>query len=242
MLKKIYTRAQNALVQWHFYRCIVCDAPSDRPYDLCSSCLALLPALSNACARCAEPFPFPAEGVVCGKCLQKTPSFDTIQAPWRYEGPIPHLIKQLKFNQKLAVAHVLGNLLAARIQAHYQGSSHYPDVILPVPLHQTRLRTRGFNQALELARPVAKILGRPLLTQNCVRVRNTGEQARLPVALREKNLKNAFTVVKPLVARHVLVVDDVVTTTHTVDAFCTALKKQGAARADVWCCARTPAG
>ena len=92
------------------------------------------------------------------------------------------------------------------------------------------------------ARPAAKILKRPLLVKNCIRVRNTGEQAKLPLAEREKNLKNAFILIKPIHANHVAIIDDVVTTTHTVNALSAVLKKRGIQRVDVWCCARTPLG
>lgn len=240
MFKKIYGWTKSALINWQFYRCMVCQAPSDVARDLCASCLSLFPLCKPACARCAEPLSYTVEPLLCGNCLSKSLPFDSIQALWRYEGIVPHFIGQLKFHQKLAVARVFGELLASAIHKYYKETAIYPEVILPVPLHKARLRTRGFNQAVELARPVATLLKRPLLKDHCIRVLNTKEQAKLPLKEREQNLKNAFILAKPLPARHVLVIDDVVTTTQTVHALSTALKKHGVSRVDVWCCARTP--
>lgn len=240
MFKKIHGWTKSALIHWQFYRCIVCQAPSDSARDLCSLCLPLFPACEPACTHCAEPLPNITEPLLCGNCLSKPSAFDRIQALWRYEGIVPHFIGQLKFHQKLAVARVFGGLLASAIHKYYKETAIYPEVILPVPLHKARLRKRGFNQAVELARPVATLLKRPLLKDHCIRVLNTREQAKLPLTEREQNLKDAFILAKPLPARHVLVIDDVVTTTQTVHALSTTLKKHGVSRVDVWCCARTP--
>lgn len=240
MPKKILALLKSALVKLHFYRCVGCNAPSDRPCDLCSICLSLFPPIENACDRCAEPLFASAGNLLCARCLTTSPGFDKIYALWRYEGVVPHFIRQLKFHRRLAIAHVLGKQLALSIQTHYQAVSTIPDAILPVPLHKARLRSRGFNQALELAKASAKALNRPLLTKHCIRIRNTKEQAQLPIEARGKNLRNAFFITKPLHIKHVVIIDDVVTTTHTVNALSTLLKKQGVSRVDVWCCARTP--
>lgn len=236
----ISNKLTATLVKLQFYRCIGCNAPSDSSSDLCSACRALLPPLENACICCAEPLSASPQNLLCAKCLTRPPAFDRVHALWRYEGVIPHFIGQLKFHRRLAIAHVFGKQLASTVQTYYQTAATIPDAILPVPLHKARLRIRGFNQALELARPVAKILNRPLLTNHCIRIRNTAEQAQLSLPEREKNLKNSFIVTNPLRFQRLIVIDDVVTTTHTVNALSAVLKKQGITQVDVWCCARTP--
>jgi ComF family protein len=113
-----------------------------------------------------------------------------------------------------------------------------PDVIVPVPLHKSRYRQRGFNQALEIARTVSKDMQVPLDVYSCQRQHDTPQQSQLPAKQRRKNLKNAFAVVRPLNAAHVAILDDVMTTGSTVHELAKVLKKAGVAKVDVWVCAR----
>jgi len=114
-----------------------------------------------------------------------------------------------------------------------------PEIIIPVPLHRTRLRERGFNQALEIARPIARSLSIPVDYKSCERVRKTSAQSLLPAAERRKNIKGAFRVTRPIAARHVAILDDVMTTGHTVQELAATLRKAGVERIDVWVVART---
>jgi ComF family protein len=111
-------------------------------------------------------------------------------------------------------------------------------LIVPVPLHKTRYRERGFNQAIEIARTVAKEMQIPLDLTSCRRNRDTPHQTQLPAKKRRKNLKNAFSIIKPIHARHIAILDDVMTTGSTTHELAYALKKAGASRVDVWVCAR----
>jgi ComF family protein len=113
-----------------------------------------------------------------------------------------------------------------------------PDCILPVPLYKKRLRLRGYNQSIELARPVANRLDIPLDLQSVKRVRDTQSQTGLDKKQRRKNIRAAFEIVEPLSAQHVAVVDDVVTTTSTTNELAYILKKSGVERVDVWSIAR----
>jgi ComF family protein len=213
-------------------RCLLCGAPGEAPHDLCAGCRADLPQTGPACPQCALPN---TAGVLCGQCLQKPPSYDRIFAPWHYAAPADHLVKVLKFRGQLQPAQLMGALLAERL-ARLDGPR--PGCLIPVPLHAGRLRERGFNQAVELARPIAQRLGLTLDTRSCERSRATAAQSTLPARQRAANLRGAFRVLHPPVARHVALVDDVVTTGHTVNELAKALKRVGVERVEVWAFAR----
>ncbi|MEN9916293.1 MAG: competence protein [Pseudomonadota bacterium] len=157
-----------------------------------------------------------------------------------YTEIIKKMITGLKFQQKLIYAHILGTLLAEKISAQYQDET-LPDVIIPVPLHKKRLYERGFNQAIELARPISKILNIRIDCKSCERVRNTAAQSMLPAKQRSNNVKNAF-VAKQNHGQHIALLDDVMTTGHTLIELSRALYDVGVKRIDVWCCARTYLG
>jgi len=172
--------------------------------------------------------------LLCGRCLAKQPAFDRTYAPYIHQGAIRYLITSLKFNAHYANARLLGSLLTE----HVQRTAEKPDLILPVPLHKTRYRQRGFNQAIEIARILSKQLQIPLELASCQRHRETPQQTRLSAKQRRKNIKNAFSLVKPLQARHVAIVDDVMTTGSTAHELAALLKKSGVNKVDVWVCAR----
>ncbi len=109
-----------------------------------------------------------------------------------------------------------------------------------MPLHATRLRERGYNQALELARPISSRLDIPIDYQSCTRARATPAQSALSARERSANVKGAFQVSQPLTARHVAIIDDVMTTGHTADELARMLQKTGVERIDIWVCAVAP--
>jgi len=145
-----------------------------------------------------------------------------------------HLITTLKFRADYKNARLLGLLLAE----HLQKTAEKPDCILPVPLHKSRYRERGFNQSIEIARTVAKELQIPLDLNSCRRHRDTPHQTALSGKQRRKNMKNAFSIIKPINAQHIAILDDVMTTGSTVHELAAVLKKAGVSRVDVWVCAR----
>ncbi len=214
--------------------CILCDRMGVAGHDLCDGCAAELPYIGIACERCAIPLPAPG---VCGQCQQSPPSFDAARALFYYREPLDQLIKGLKFGGKLHNARLLGQLMAER----WQGSAAMQfDAIVPVPLHPARLRQRGFNQALELARPLAKALELPLLPQLSQRLRDTTPQLGQSAKARRRNLNGAFAVTMPDPAsiRRVIVVDDVMTTGSTAELLAKALKQAGVEWVELWLCAR----
>jgi ComF family protein len=215
--------AKNGLAALLPRDCLLCAAPSADEL-LCPACAASLPRLSaERCPVCALPT---LAATVCGACLKHAPHFDATQAVFRYEFPLDRLIQSLKYSHRLASADYFGRELA-RI-ATPQG----PDLILPVPLAAPRLAARGFNQALEIARPLARALGVPLDISHIHRRRDTTPQAGLPWKERAKNIRHAFECELDLTGKRVLVVDDVMTTGATLDEVARLLKTHGAARVE----------
>jgi ComF family protein len=226
------------LEKWLFpYVCIICHLRSDTNRDLCSFCKNELPWILNPCTQCGARL----TGVLlqkCGGCLKSPRPFDQTIALFHYENPIVSLIKKLKFHNNLVYARVLGQLLVDRIIKHYSEQC-LPEYIIPIPLHCNRLKERGYNQALELARPISKTLGIPIEYTSCQRVIATQPQTSLSAEQRNKNIRNAFQVAAEFNTNHVAVIDDVITTSSTMTEFCNTLRKRNIAKIDVWCIAKT---
>jgi ComF family protein len=215
--------------------CLLCGSPGFESLDLCHSCYDHLPRNTQCCFQCADFLETTSTtSVLCGRCLSKPPAFDRTYAPFIHQGVIRHLITKLKFNAQHPNARLLGLLLAD----HVRSLAKMPDYILPVPLHKTRYRQRGFNQAFEIATVMAKQLDIPLAINQCQRSRDTPHQTQLSAKQRRKNIKNAFTLIKPIDANHVAIVDDVMTTGSTAHELASLLKKSGVGKVDVWVCAR----
>jgi ComF family protein len=215
--------------------CLLCQAAGSQGCDICDACTASLPRIHFACKRCALPLPSSALNV-CGRCQHRPPHFHTTIAPFYYDFPIDRMIQRLKFGGKLAAARLLGQLMDNTIR---DSRVDLPDIIIPVPLHYTRLRDRGFNQSRELARYIGKRLDIPVNSQSVWRFKATPPQMGLPAKDRRKNIRGAFAVKGAIEATHVALVDDVVTTAATVGELARILKFNGVVRVDVWAVART---
>ena len=195
---------------------------------LCAACDADLPRLAPLrCPRCALESP---RGEVCGRCLTEAPHYDATVAALAYEFPADALVHALKFRGELALAGLLGGMLSQKIP------NEEIDCVIPVPLSAGRLRERGYNQAVEIARHVTR--GKLDLAL-CERSRDTPAQMDLPYAERQRNVRGAFRCTRALVGRNVAVVDDVMTTGATLNEIALVLKEAGAARVVNWVVART---
>lgn len=214
--------------------CLACGARGMGGRDLCAACHAGLPWLRSACPRCALPLPMP--GSACGECLHTPPPLDAIHAAFLYAPPLDRLLPRFKFHGDLAAGRLLAALMCEIAPSFPHGAA-----IVPVPLHRKRLRQRGYDQALELAKPLAAACGLPLRDDLLLRARATAAQSRLHADQRKRNLRNAFEVdaSAPLPACAVLV-DDVMTTGATLHAAAKALRKAGIAHVEAWVCARVP--
>lgn len=209
--------------------CLLCGAPS-RNGAWCAPCDAALPYLiAPQCPVCALPT---LNGATCGRCLRVKPQFDHTLAVFAYAFPLDKLVQALKFGEQLLLARQLANKLVQRVDVR-------PDGIVAMPLHPSRLRERGFNQSLELARHIANKLDISLLNHACQRVRDTPPQSALPWKERGKNMREAFTCTEDLSGRHVAVVDDVMTSGASVNALAHALRQAGAREVSAWVIART---
>jgi ComF family protein len=176
-------------------------------------------------------------GTRCAACQRRPPPFETSLAAFRYEAAIPTLIGGAKFRGRLNLVRLLGQCLADRVR---EVDPPRPQVLLPVPLHASRLRTRGYNQALEIARVVGRELVLPIDHASCVRSAATPPQAGLDERARHRNIRGAFMVPGVLSWSHVAILDDVVTTGSTVAEMSRVLRKAGVRRIQVWAVARTP--
>jgi ComF family protein len=234
----VYNWIESALFALYPPTCVLCGGQGAAGRDLCRGCAADLPRNSNPCRRCAEPLPAGAPaGTLCGRCLRSPPAFDLCRAPYLYAPPADWLIGHLKFRAHLAHGRVLGSLLGDHL-ADLAGPR--PELIVPMPLHRARLRERGFNQAVELARPVGRRLGVPLALDLIERVRPGRPQSALQRSRRHANVRGAFALRRPLDAWHIAVVDDVMTTGASAGELAATLRHAGAERIEVWVVARTP--
>ena len=218
--------------------CVLCGAPGSHGLDLCVGCMGELPTNEDSCNRCA--LPLPAErpsNTPCGACQRHPPPFAVCHAAFRYDDPIPALVGGAKFRARLNLARLLGQCMAIALR---ERNAEMPDIILPVPLHGSRLRERGYNQALEIARVVGRELAIPVDVHSCARVLATSPQAGLEQKERRRNVRGAFCVLHRLGADHVAILDDVVTTGSTVSELTMVLRKSGVKQVDVWAVARTP--
>jgi ComF family protein len=212
--------------------CVLCGAEAVGR-RLCVRCQPLIPLNTQACARWAAPLPAPAPR--CGECLGREPAFDAALAACRYEPPLDRLVQKYKYAEGLAVARALAPLLADRVQA----CGSRPDGLLPIPLHRTRLRQRGYNQALVLAMELARLLGLPVLGDGLDRTRATTAQAGLEADERRRNVRGAFAA-RPGLPTHMALIDDVMTTGSTLDEAARTLKAAGVTRVQAWVLARRP--
>ncbi|MCC7634432.1 ComF family protein [Stenotrophomonas rhizophila] len=213
-------------------RCLVCDEAGSDGLDLCADCHAALPWNDAACPGCALPLPADEPAARCGACLREPPRQAAAAAAFVYTAPVDQLLLRFKFHQDLAAGRLLSQLMLQRVPAFASGA------LLPLPLHRQRLRARGYDQALELARPLARSLQCPLW-HGLSRERLTAPQSDLDADARRRNVRNAFTVTAGPPSR-LTVVDDVMTTGATLDAAVRALRRAGAAQVHLWVCARVP--
>lgn len=224
-------------------RCLVCTAAGLEGLDLCAACAGELPWNRRACRQCA--LPLADAGGVCGACLRRTAvlartgrraPLDEVHAACVYAPPLDRLLPRFKFHRDLAAGVLLSQLMAERFAGHAR-----PGAVVPVPLHRSRLCRRGYDQALELAKPLARMLELRLCADLLHRARATAPQSELSATERRRNLRNAFVVSATVsLPMHVVLIDDVMTTGATLQAAATALRRAGVERVDAWVCARVP--
>lgn len=228
-------KAQSTLYP---HQCLLCGSSNSTGRDICNACLNDLPHNIICCSICALPLPSHSPNhLVCGRCLRHPPVFNLCHTAFSYAYPISGLISEFKFAAKLAHGRLLADLLIRYIESN---NLDLPEVIIPAPLHRSRLLERGFNQAIELAKPIGGYFDIPVDLDSCIRHRATEAQAGLDKNRRQRNIRGAFGLTQPLRHGYAVILDDVVTTGGTVIEIAKLLKRGGMKRVDVWALARTP--
>jgi ComF family protein len=199
--------------------------------------------------------------LVCGHCLRRPPPLTQVHAACLYRPPLDRLLPRFKFHRDLAAGRLLATIMAQAFepllgrssvatapiltatQTTDPGTGPSRPVLVPIPLHRRRLRERGYDQALELARPLSRQLHLPLLDQGLIRLRDTAAQSLLDARQRRRNLRGAFAWRHGLpLPAHIVLIDDVMTTGATLHSAAAALRRAGAQRVDAWVCARVTPG
>jgi ComF family protein len=230
----VYNWLNFSLFHERFSNCRLCAGPADRPGGLCHACLADLPHNHHPCPRCGAVLTH-VSATPCGECQRQPPQFDHAHIPYYYAPPLIPFIIGLKFQGRLADARLLGDLFLASLdKAEYP----LPECLIPVPLHPIRLRERGFNQALELARPISQQLNLPLEPHVVQRRLHTRPQSELSGVTRRRNLRRAFHPAAPIPYQHVALIDDVVTTGSTLNELAKVLRQTGVKTIQIWAIAR----
>lgn len=218
-------------------KCLVCGAYGSA--DLCDVCrTGFAPVSPPICERCGVGVALTES--LCPPCSDGPGwSFAAARAAGHFSGPLRQAILRLKYGDKRRMAAPLGRYLGEYLSANLPGPDR-PDMLIPVPLHRTRLRDRGFNQSSLIAQKVGNILDIPIVDTVLSRTRHTRPQAELHAAERALNVRDAFAATEsPLIRRAtVLLIDDVLTTLHTVDECARVLVDAGAAKVYVAAVAR----
>jgi ComF family protein len=217
-------------------RCALCAAPAGNRL-VCADCAAALPRVAASCPRCALPTP---GGQTCGRCLAAPAPYDAVVAAYCYAFPVDRLLKSLKYGGQLAFAEwaAAGLFDAVATDAAAPGAGPQGATIVPLPLAPERQRQRGFNQAREIARHLAREL-RLELADVLVRRQGGAPQASLGWDQRRRNVRGAFVATGSLAGGRYALVDDVMTTGATLAEAAATLRRAGAARVDCWVVART---
>ena len=220
---------QRALPQ----SCAFCTAPCGNRL-VCAACQSALPRIASACRLCALPAP---GGTICGACVARPPPFAAAFAAFAYEFPLDRLLHAFKYGGHLSHAEYFAEALSAAV-ALRPAEMPWPDALVALPLAPSRQRVRGFDQAAEIARRVARRTGVPL-TAGLRRTRDTPAQAALPWKDRGKNVRGAFIADPFLAGKRVAIVDDVMTTGATLGSAAGAVLRAGAVAVEAWAVART---
>lgn len=224
--------AQSGIAQ----PCVLCGARV-RGKLLCPACADDLPHLpAERCPQCALPSP---GGLLCGACLKKPPRFEHCEAVYRYAYPLDALIQRCKYGGAQELAELFAESLARRLAEPLPAKPPLPDLIIPMPLHPARLRERGFNQALEIARRLGERLNLPC-RHVCRRIRETSPQAGLDLKARKRNLRGAFICDEDLAGKRIALLDDVMTSGSSLNELAQSARRAGAVEISAWVVARTP--
>lgn len=203
--------------------CLICNNKTTSQSDyktICIGCLSLLFHPNQSCQVCGVSLQ--SEYHQCGQCQKNAPQYSSTSYAGSYQPPIDKWVMAFKFNQQIIYSRLFAETLLPQLS---KIDSKY--VLVPVPLHPSRLRKRGYNQAYEITIELAKLSGRAINT-NLKRIKNTQMQAQLKLEQRTQNVKKAFKVIKPLKQKHFILIDDVMTSGNTLNECARTLRQNGA--------------
>lgn len=222
------TKISNALFK---QKCLLCDSNSvdlqPNIHAVCRACLNDLPwHPKTSCPQCG----LTSSDQLCGSCISSPPDFDATHSVFLYDFPVNAMMQRYKYGNMLSLCSFFGQVLSEKV------ATDSVDLIIPMPMHPARIKERGFNQALE----IAKVLGQEKLDyKSAIRQKLTPPQASLPLKERVKNIKGAFKVSGDLSGKRIAIVDDVMTTGASLNELAKTLKKAGASHVECWVIART---
>jgi ComF family protein len=224
-------RLTDSLLQ---QECWLCGSEDADTHGLCTRCWCALPWLpADRCPRCAVPVP---AGGTCGACLSASSAVLTTHAALLYRDEVRELMHAFKFRNDLAAGRILAQAMLAEVSVHLQNV-----LLLPVPSSPTRLKQRGFDPALELARMVTSRSGLPVLSEILTRSDNHAPQsAMVSRQRRSANVRGVFHVKRTPPPLPIVLIDDVLTTGATTESAARALRRAGVSGVQRWICARTP--
>ena len=222
--------------------CVLCNANINAPqasnHAVCRPCLNDLPwHPTNSCPQCG----LTSSGMVCGRCLNSPPDFDATKAIFLYAYPVDVMMQRYKYGNMLNLGNTFGDFLTEKVNV--EDCLKNIDLIIPMPMHPQRLKERGFNQALEIAKVLTKDCKEKLDYNSVERQTLTPPQASLPLKERIKNIKGAFKVkadkLDKLQGKRIAIIDDVMTTGASLNELAKTLKKAGASHVECWVVVRT---
>lgn len=215
--------------------CLMCHQPTHHPHALCADCQLQLPFNTHCCRSCAVPL-MDSDQQLCASCQIKKPAFHHAHIPLHYSQPVSQWIQRFKFNNDLTRGKILADLFCDSLN---KSDIEQIDALIPVPLHPSRTRQRGYNQALWLARQISSYAKIPVDHKLVQRACNTPPQTKLNYHQRQKNLQGAFQLSRKCTYTSVAIIDDVVTTGSTVNEVARLLTDNGIETAHIWAIART---
>ncbi len=205
----------------HLNHCLGCSKKAPLKYPLCKACIERLPWLTgNQCRYCAATLLDDKQYSTCGQCCQRDSLYSQLICPLQFSDSVKQLIHAMKYGQKYRLCRFFAEILTREIQSHHI-CSH--SVIVPVALHPRKLNQRGYNQASEIGKYIAKNCQMTISRNALHKCRHTPSQTQLTAKKRRKNLNKAFQCHTPLKNKHVILVDDVITTGATLHAAAKAL-------------------
>jgi len=215
-------------------QCVSCNALADA--GICAACNRSLLRVENPCPQCGASIGYSGGNQVCGRCRRRPPAYDLTVTPFLYAPPLSSLVHQFKYRGKIGNARPLAKIFCREFTTRY---CPLPQLLVPVPLHWTRLIRRGFNQSAELCRHLSAELSIPFDRSTVYRTRKTLPQVELPLNQRRWNVRGCFELRRPLPVESIAIVDDVITSGETMHQIASMLKNHGVTAVQAWAILRT---